>query len=223
MDKAEAEPAPARALYTFFRSSTSYRLRIALAFKGLDWEPRAVNLAALAQCEPGFTAVNPQRMVPVLVEGDATLVQTQAILEYLEEAYPDPPMLPRDPFARAYVRALCNIVACDVHPLCNARVLRSLRSDFGADDDAVSRWYAHWTASGLAAFEATLEREGRAGLFCLGDAPGMADLCLVPQVANARRFDCDLTPYPMLCAIAERAATLPAFAWAAPANQPDAF
>lgn len=211
-----------RVLYTFFRSSTSYRLRIALAFKGLDWEARPVDLAALAHHNPAYRAVNPQQMVPVLIEACNRLTQTQAILEYLEETHPEPPMLPYDPFERAYVRALANIVACDMHPLCNARVLRSLASDFGMNADAVQRWYAHWIATGFAAFEAMLAEEGRTGAFCLGERPTMADIYLVPQIANAQRFACDLAPYPRLMAIGARAAELEPFARAAPALQADA-
>ncbi len=213
----------ARALYTFFRSSTAYRLRIALAFKGLDWEARPVNLAALAHREAAYRAINPQQMVPVLIEAGHRLTQTQAILEYLEEAYPKPPMLPGDPLERAYVRALANIVACDMHPLCNARVLRHLAEDMGVEPDGMRRWYAHWIATGFAAFEAMLIDEDRAGAFCLGDGPTMADICLVPQIANARRFECDLAPYPRLLAIGARAAELEPFARAAPALQADAF
>lgn len=214
---------PVRALHGFFRSSTSYRLRIALAFKGLEWDGHYVNLAALAHRQPSFLALNPQALVPVLVERGHVLTQTPAIMEYLEEAYPDPPMLPRDPFDRAYVRALSHIVACDIHPLNNARVLKYLSAGHGLDAAGVQRWYEHWVATGFAAFEAMLEREGRSGAYCLGDTPGMADICLVPQLANARRFACDLSAFPRLTAIADRAAALDAFRSVAPAGQPDAF
>lgn len=222
MPDSEPGEEPARLLYTFFRSSTSYRLRIALAFKDLAWEGRTIDLAALAHRNMAYREINPQQMVPVLIESEHSLTQTQAILEYLEETYPDPPMLPADRFERAYVRALCNIIACDMHPLCNARVLRCLTTDFGVNAEGVQRWYAHWIATGFSAFEAMLEREGLARSFCLGEAPTMADICLVPQVANARRFNCDLAPYPRLREIADRAAALPAFTLAAPALQPDA-
>lgn len=213
---------PDRALYTFFRSSTSYRLRIALAVKGLEWTGVYTDLPSMAHRTPDFLTVNPQGLVPVLVDEGQVLTQTLAIMEYLEEAYPDPPLLPKDRFERAYVRMLCDIVACDIHPLNNARVLKYLKSDLGQDQAGVDRWYAHWIATGLAGFEAMLAAAGRAGLFCLGDRVSMADVCLVPQVANARRFSCDLSPYPRLVEIADRAASLPAFVLARPAGQPDA-
>lgn len=212
-----------RELYTFFRSSTSYRLRIALSVKGLAWEPHFVSLPRMEHREESYLATNPQGLVPMLVEDGVRLTQTQAIIEYLEERYPDPPLLPSDPVERAYVRALGQIIACDIHPLNNVRVLKLLRERFGLSEDDVQAWYAHWIATGLAAFEAMLASEGRAGDYCLGDMLTMADICLVPQVANARRFDCDLAPYPYSVAIADRAAALEAVARAAPALQADAF
>lgn len=212
-----------RTLYTFFRSSTSYRLRIALSIKGLDWEPRFISLPRDEHRTRPFLEINPQGLVPVLVDGGVRLTQTQAIIEYLEERYPDPPLLPADLIERAYVRALGQIIACDIHPLNNARVLKMLRDPLGLSDEQVHAWYAHWTAAGLAAFEAMLSGEGRAGTFCLADRLTMADICLVPQIANARRFSCDLAPYPRSVAIADRAAAVYAVARVAPATQPDAF
>ncbi len=212
-----------RALYTFFRSSTSYRVRIALAFKGLEWEPRYVSLPDMEHRAPDYFAVNPQGLVPALVDDELTIAQSLAILEYLEERYPEPPLLPADVAARAYVRGLSCIVGCDIHPLNNVRVLKWLRAEWQHGEDDVNAWYAHWIAEGFRSFETTLSRAGRHGRYCLGDTVTMADVCLVPQVANARRFNCDLAPFPLSVAIAERAADLPAFQQALPARQGDAF
>jgi maleylacetoacetate isomerase len=211
-----------RTLYTYFRSSASYRVRIALALKGLDWEAQAVNLLERQQQSAAFLAVNPQGLVPVLVDDGAVLTQAPAIIEYLEESYPDPPLLPSGRVERAYVRSLCNLIACDIHPLNNVRVLRYLKQDLGVSEEAKDAWYAHWITTGFAAFEARLEREGLAGRYCLGDAIGMAEVFLVPQVFNARRYDCDLSPYPRLVEIADRAAENPAIKAAHPSGQADA-
>jgi len=212
-----------RTLYTFFRSSTSYRVRIALSVKGLDWEQAYVSLPRMDHRDPSYLAVNPQGLVPALVEDGRLFAQSLAILEYLEEAHPEPPFLPRDLYERAYVRRLSQIIGCDIHPLNNIRVLKWLGANVPDDKGLPDRWYAHWIAEGFRAIEETLHRERLAGAFCLGDAVGMADICLVPQVANARRFDCDLSAYPLTVAIADRAAALPAFARVAPATQPDKF
>ena len=212
-----------RTLYTFFRSSTSYRVRIALSVKGLDWEQAYVSLPKMEHREDGYLAVNPQGLVPALVEDGRLFAQSLAILEYLEEAYPEPAFLPRDLYERAYVRRLAQIIGCDIHPLNNVRVLKWLGANVPDDKGITDRWYAHWIAEGFRSIEETLAREGLAGDFCLGDAVGMADICLVPQVANARRFACDLSPYPLTVAIADRAAALPAFARVAPDTQPDKF
>jgi maleylacetoacetate isomerase len=211
-----------RTLYTYFRSSASYRVRIALTLKGLDWEAQAINLLERQQQSAAFLAVNPQGLVPVLVDDGAVLTQSPAIIEYLEESYPDPPLLPSGRVERAYVRSLCNLIACDIHPLNNVRVLRYLKQDLGVSEEAKDAWYAHWIATGFAAFEARLEREGLAGRYCLGDAIGMAEVFLVPQVFNARRYDCDLSPYPRLAEIADRAAENPAIKAAHPSGQADA-
>jgi maleylacetoacetate isomerase len=210
-----------RTLYTFFRSSTSYRVRIALSVKGLDWEQRYVSLPKKEHQAADYLAVNPQGLVPALVEDGRLFAQSLAILEYLEEAHPEPPFLPRDLYERAYVRRLAQIIGCDIHPLNNVRVLKWLVRNVPDDKGITDRWYAHWIAEGFRALEETLRREGLSGDFCLGDAVGMADICLVPQVANARRFDCDLAPYPLAVAIADRAAALPAFARVAPDTQAD--
>lgn len=213
-----------RQLYTFFRSSTSYRLRIALALKGLEWESHYISLPKMEHRTAEYMAVNPQGLVPALVEEDGTvLAQSLAMLDYLDEAYPEPPLLPTDAKERAYVRELANIIGCDIHPLNNVRVLKWLRARWSFTEDDTNAWYAHWIAEGLRAFEATLQRAGRSGAFCLRDTVTLADICLVPQIANARRFNCDLSPYPCAVAIADRAAELPPFRAAHPSTQADAF
>jgi maleylacetoacetate isomerase len=213
-----------RRLATFFRSSTSYRLRIALALKGLDWQPYYVSLPRMEHRAGAYLALNPQGLVPTLVEADGTvLTQSLAIMEYLDEAYPEPPLLPANPVERAYVRALAQIVGCDIHPLNNVRVLKYLGSRWQLSENDTKEWYAHWIAEGFRAFESTLARERRFGRFCIGDQVTMADVCLVPQIANARRFACDLSDYPRCVAIGDAAAELSAFKAAQPAQQADAF
>jgi maleylacetoacetate isomerase/maleylpyruvate isomerase len=212
-----------REVYGFFRSSTSYRLRLALAAKGLDYSPRFVSLPEGAHRTEAFLAVNPQGLVPVLCEEGQAFTQSLAILEYLEERYPEPPLMPAGLVERAYVRALSQVIACDIHPLNNVRVLKRLREDFGVDEPGVQRWYEHWIATGMASFESMLSRERRHGRYCLGDQLTIADLCLVPQVANARRFACDLSPFPLSLGIAERVEALDVLAPAAPGRQADAF
>jgi len=213
-----------RTLYTFFRSSTSYRLRIALSLKGLDWEQRYISLPKMEHRDPAYLDVNPQGLVPALVEEDGhVLAQSLAIIEYLDEAYPDPPFLPTDIFERAYVRRLSQIIGCDIHPLNNIRVLKWLKANVPGDEGIADRWYAHWIAEGFRGFEACLVREGQSGRYCLGDALTMADICLVPQVANARRFNCDLSAFPETVAIADRVADLPAVRRVSPETQADRF
>ena len=213
-----------RVLYTFFRSSTSYRLRIALALKGLPWEPRHVSLPGMQHRAAEYLAVNPQGLVPALVEEDGTLLaQSLAMMEYLDETHPDPPLLPGDAKARAYVRMLCQVIGCDIHPLNNVRVLKYLRSRWNLSEADSNEWYAHWVAEGFRSFEETLRQHGRHGTWCLGEQLTMAEICLVPQVANARRFACDLSAFPLSVAIADRAAELPAFKAAHPSTQADAF
>jgi maleylacetoacetate isomerase/maleylpyruvate isomerase len=212
-----------RTLYTFFRSSTSYRLRIALSLKGLDWEQRYVSLPKMEHREPAYLEVNPQGLVPALVEDGHVLAQSLAIIEYLDEAYPEPPFLPKDIFERAYVRRLSQIIGCDIHPLNNIRVLKWLGANVPEDKGIADRWYGHWIAEGFRGFEACLLKETRHGTYCLGDEVTMADICLVPQVANARRFNCDLSAYPVTVAIADRAAALPAVQRVAPDTQADKF
>lgn len=213
-----------RRLHTFFRSSTSYRVRIALALKGLEWQPAYVSLPRGEHRTEAYLTVNPQGLVPTLVEDDdAVFTQSLAILEYLDEVYPAPPLLPAEPRERAYVRAMSQIIGCDIHPLNNVRVLKWLRSRWTLSENDINEWYQHWIAEGLSSFENTLLREHRFGTFCLGETVTIADICLVPQIANARRFACELSSYPNSTRIADRAASLPAFVAAAPSGQPDAF
>jgi maleylpyruvate isomerase len=211
-------------LYNFFRSSASYRVRIAFRLKGLDYEYRAVHLSRGGgeQRAPAFREVNPQSLVPALEDGPLRLTQSLAIIEYLEELYPQPPLLPRSSSERARVRALALSIACEIHPLNNLRVLNYLTQELGASPEAKTQWYRHWVALGLEALEAELARSPFAGRFCHGDTPGLADCCLVPQLFNARRFDCDLKSYPTLLAIEESCLALEAFRDAAPERQPDA-
>ncbi|MFS2012452.1 maleylacetoacetate isomerase [Azospirillum sp. CT11-132] len=213
-------------LYNFFRSGTSHRLRIALNLKGLDVEYVAVDLRTEEHSGTAFRAINPQGLVPVLAvdgeKGAHALTQSPAIIEWLEERYPTPPLLPADPDARARVRALAALVGCDIHPLNNRRVLEYLRKSLGCGEAAVLAWCATWIDAGFQALETMLATDTRRGAFCFGDAPTIADVYLVPQIESARRFNVDLTPYPTLVAIDRACATLDAFRRAAPANQPDA-
>ena len=211
-------------LYTFFRSSTSYRLRIALAWKGLAYEAAYTSLPQMQHKNPAYLALNPQGLVPALVAEDGKVyTQSMAMIEWLDERYPQPPLMPRGREDRWYVRALSQIVGCEIHPLNNVRVLKYLKSAYGLDDDKVNRgWYAHWIAEGLGGLEAFLGAQQRAGRYCLGDQVSMADVCLVPQVFNAQRFDCDLKPYPQALRIFGQCMALPAFAESQPSKQADA-
>jgi len=212
-----------RRLYTFFRSSTSYRLRIALNYKGLEWEPHYVSLPRMEHRTAEYMKLNPQGLVPALVEDDgAVFAQSLALIEYLDETYPEPPLLPGGARDRAYVRALAQIVGCDIHPLNNTRVLKYLASRWELTEDEVNEWYRHWIAEGMRSFEATLNQHKQFGKFCLRDQVTLADICLIPQIANARRFKCPLEDYPHSVAIADAAAELPAFKAALPSKQGDA-
>ena len=204
-------------LYSYHRNSAGQRVRIALNLKGVDY--RYLSVAEISW--DTYRKINPQGLLPALKVGERIVAQSTAILEYLEAAYPEPPLLPDDPVAAAEIRAFAQLIACDMHPLNNNRVRRFLESDMGASEAAVLHWYRHWIAQGFASLETTLRSRPRDGDFCFGDRPGMADLCLVPQVQNARRFDCDLTPYPLICAVDEACRALPAFQAALPENQPD--
>jgi maleylpyruvate isomerase len=209
-------------LYNFFRSGTSHRLRIALNLKGLAYEYVPVDLRSEQHLGAEYKALNPQGLVPALVEDGRVLIQSPAIIEWLEERYPSPALLPTDPEARARVRALAAIVGCDVHPVNNRRILESLRHDFGADDAAVNRWCATWIGAGFDAIEALLATDRQRGEFCFGDTPTLADVYLVPQVESARRFKLDLARWPRVTSVDEACSRLEAFRRAAPALQPDA-
>ena len=211
-------------LYTFFRSSAAYRVRIALNLKGLAYEALPVHLSRGGgeQHAPAYRKLNQQSLVPVLQDGERALSQSLAIMEYLEEVYPLPPLLPNNPAARARVRSLALAIACEIHPLNNTRVLNYLSGPMGLGDEAKRTWYHHWIALGLGALEARLAAERETGSFCHGDAPGLADCCLVPQLANARRFKCDVSQYPTLLRIDGNCQALDAFQRAAPDRQPDA-
>jgi len=211
-------------LYSYFRSSAAYRVRIALNLKGLAYEPVPVHLSRGGgeQFAPAYRELNPQSLVPVLQDGERALSQSLAIMEYLEEVCPLPPLLPNNPAARARVRSLALAIACEIHPLNNTRVLNYLSGPMGLGDEAKRTWYHYWIALGLGALEARLAAERETGSFCHGDAPGLADCCLVPQLANARRFKCDITPYPTLLRIEKNCQALDAFQRAAPDRQPDA-
>ena len=204
-------------LHGYWRSSAAYRVRIALNWKGLDVAHNAIDLRTSAHHNADYLAVNPQGLVPCLVDGPAALSQSLAIIEYLEETHPTPPLLPADPVGRARVRSAALAIACDIHPVNNLRIMNYLRGEMGQPQDAVDIWVKHWMAEGFGPLEAM----AGAPYLC-GDAVTMADLCLVPQLYNARRFRVDLTPYPKLTAIDARLLALPAFDKALPENQPDA-
>lgn len=209
-------------LYNYFRSSASFRVRIALALKGLDYEYVPVHLVRNEQLAPPFSDMTPARLVPLLKDGDATLVQSLAIIEYLDETHPEPPLLPAEPLARARVRALALDVACEIHPLNNLRVLRYLTRELKVEESAKDAWYRHWVEEGLAAVEAQLTNHPATGRFCHGDRPTVADICLVPQVFNAQRMNCRLDHVPTVMRIVEACMQLDAFARAQPSACPDA-
>ena len=208
-------------LYTYFRSSAAFRVRIALNLKGVAVEPAFVHLAKGEHLQPAYRAVNPQGLVPALQVDGALLAQSIAIMEYLEETHPQPRLLPADPLGRARVRSLSLIVACEIHPLNNPRALKYVKNVLGHSQDEVDAWYRHWIADGLAKLEAELARPGT-GRYSHGDAPTMADCCLVPQIFNAQRFNCDLAPYPAVMRVFEACMQLDAFDRAQPGKQPDA-
>jgi maleylacetoacetate isomerase/maleylpyruvate isomerase len=209
-------------LYNYFRSSASYRVRIALALKGLEYDYVAVNLPANEQMAESYAAVSASRLVPLLKDGDRLLTQSLAIVEYLEETHPEPPLLPKDPLGRARVRALALDVACEIHPLNNLRVLRYLVHDLKVGEDDKNRWYRHWVETGLAAIERQLADRPDTGRFCHGDTPTLADITLVPQIHNALRFECRLDHVPTVMRIFEHCMTLDAFAKTQPSACPDA-
>jgi maleylpyruvate isomerase len=211
-------------LYTYFRSSAAYRVRIALNLKGLAYEAIPVHLlrGGGEQLSDSYRKINPSASVPALQDERGTVTQSMAILEYLEETHPDVPLLPADPLGRARVRELCQIVGCDIHPLGNLRVLRYLVHTLGVSEEAKTEWYRHWVSDGLAALEAHLARDPGTADFCHGETPTLADCFLVPQVFNAQRFNIDLAPYPNIVRINANCTGLPAFQHAHPSQQPDA-
>jgi maleylpyruvate isomerase len=207
-------------LHGYWRSGASYRVRIALGLKGAAYETAAHDLRQNAQKAADYLALNPQGMVPALQDGDRVITQSPAILEWLEETRPEPALLPADPTDRAHARAMAALIGCDIHPLNNLRVLKSLRADFKADQQAVDAWAARWIAPGFDALEAQVARHGAGWSF--GDRPGMVDCYLIPQLYSARRFNMDLAAWPRLLAVEDRALDHPAFQAAHPDRQPDA-
>ena len=209
-------------LYGYFRSSTSYRTRIAMNLKGLDYDYIAVNLAQDEQLESAFKAINPQGLVPVLQADDLLLYQSPAILEWLEEVYPEHALLPKDAAGRMQVRAISAMIGCDIHPINNRRILQYLRNELSVDETEIMAWCNRWTSEGFAALEKRLAQDKTRGKFCYGDKPTFADCYLIPQVSSARRFKVDLSAYPTIVAIDAHCRTLKAFADADPMAQPDA-
>jgi len=209
-------------LYTYFRSQASFRVRIALNIKGLKREDSFLHLEKGDQFAAGYTAVNPQAVVPTLIDGNAKLFQSLAILEYLEEKYPQPPILPKDPLARAWVRGLALINVADSHPLIVPRIRNYLTTVLKVSDEQRTAWIQHWLGKGLEAMESLIAEHPESGRLCHGDTPTVADICLVTQVFPAQMFKCDLKPYPKVMRIYETCLALPAFAAAHPMKQPDA-
>lgn len=209
-----------RTLYGYWRSSAAYRVRIALALKGLDYDYKGIDLRAGAQGGVGFKLLNPQGFVPYLIDGEVGLNQSLAIIEYLDETYPEPRLLPDEPVARARVRAAALAIACDIHPLNNLRVLKYLKKPLGHEQAEIDSWQQHWIEEGFAALEEIAEAS--AGPYLFGDSPTMADVCLVPQMYNARRVRADLTRLPRLVEIDKALNALPAVRKARPEAQPDA-
>lgn len=209
-------------LYNFWRSGTSHRLRIALNLKGLSTEYVAVHLGKEKHLTDEFKALNPQQLVPALDTGEQVLIQSPAIIEWLEEKYPTPALLPADADGRQRVRALAAIVGCDIHPINNRRILEYLRKQFGADEAAINAWCGTWISAGFDAYEALLAADPKRGRYSFGDTPTLADCYLVPQVESARRFQVDLNRWPLIQQVEAACMALPAFADAAPGKQPDA-
>jgi maleylacetoacetate isomerase len=207
--------------YGYFRSSSAYRCRIAFNLKGVPYEFVPVHLRHGEQKKPDYTALNPQALVPAMTSGELVLTQSLAIVEWLDETQEGPALLPEEPDLRAQVRAFAQIIACDIHPLQNLRVLNYLKSELGHDQGVADAWCRRWIGDGLAACEEILEREPDRGRFCFGDEPGLADICLVPQVFSADRFGVDLSAMPRVREVHSACEKLPAFADAHPAKQPD--
>ena len=209
-------------LYNFFRSGTSHRLRIALNLKGIATDYVAVDLRVEEHLKDAFKSVNPQQLVPALDTGEQVLIQSPAIIEWLEEKYPTPALLPADADGRARVRALSAIVGCDIHPINNRRILQTLRKQFGANEDAINAWCATWISAGFDAYEALLAADTQRGAFSFGDTPTMADVYLIPQIESSRRFKVDLSRWPLISSVEKACNALEVFQKAAPAAQPDA-
>lgn len=208
-------------LYTYFRSSAAYRVRIALNLKGLDWQSLPINLATGEQRSAEYLKHNPQGFVPALQTAGGLITQSLAIIEYLDECYPQPPLLPDSAIDRATVRSMAQQIAMDIHPLNNLRVTQYLTAEMGVDEAGKLRWYQHWIAQGFTAFEESLRHLNSRGQFCFGDSPTVADICLIPQVSNALRFSCPLESYPTINSIYQHCTSLPAFISASPQAQPD--
>jgi maleylpyruvate isomerase len=208
-------------LYTYFRSSAAFRVRIALNLKGLAYDPVFIHLAKGEHRKPQYANVYPQALLPTLVDEGEALSQSLAIIEYLDETHPKPPLLPKDALGRARVRSLSLLIACEIHPLNNLRVLQYLKRHLAQNEEQINTWYRHWIADGLLKLEAELARPGT-GKLCHGDTPTMADCCLVPQVFNAKRYNSDLAPYPTVMRVFDACMKLEAFDRAQPSKQPDA-
>ena len=208
-------------LHEYWRSMASYRVRIGLNLKGVRYAPVLHDLRLGEQADAVYAEISPQRLVPALETDEGTLIQSSAILEWLDERYPDRSLLPTNPFARAIVRSMAAVITCDIHPLNNLRVLRYLHRSLGHDEAALEIWYNHWIDSGFRALEQLLADGDRTGRFCHGDEPGLADIALVPQVVNAERYRLDLAPFPTIPRIFETCMQLDAFAAAHPQQQPD--
>jgi maleylpyruvate isomerase len=209
-------------LYSFFRSGTSHRLRIALNLKGIASDYVAVDLRVDEQQKDAFKAINPQGLVPALDTGEQVMIQSPAIIEWLEEKYPTPALLPTGVDARAHVRALAAMVGCDIHPINNRRILQTLRKQFGANEAAINAWCGNWISDGFDAYEALIAADKTRGRFSFGDTPTLADVYLIPQVESARRFNVDMSRWPLISAIDHACGELDAFKQAAPLAQPDA-
>ena len=209
-------------LYSFFRSGTSHRLRIALNLKGIATDYAAIDLRVDEQQKEAFKAINPQGLVPALVMDDKVLIQSPAIIEWLEETYPTPALLPKEAHDRAHVRAMAAMVGCDIHPVNNRRILEYLRKHFGANEDAINAWCGTWISDGFDALEALLAADKQRAGFCFGSSPSLADVYLIPQIESSRRFKVDLSQWPLISEIEKNCLQLEAFQKAAPMLQPDA-